>query len=76
MTKPEKEARHLAMDQVKQEILTALGTEVEGREKEAKNLISEVKKKLVRHQMLADAAPHRRARLQRRPASSPGKSAC
>jgi polyribonucleotide nucleotidyltransferase len=54
MTKPEKEARHLAMDQVKQEILTALGTEVEGREKEAKNLISEVKKKLVRHQMLAD----------------------
>ena len=54
MTKPEKEARHLAMDQVKQEILTALGTEVEGREKEAKNLISEVKKKLVRHQMLAE----------------------
>jgi polyribonucleotide nucleotidyltransferase len=54
MTQPEKEARHQAMGQVKQEILEALGPDVEGREKEAKNLISEVKKKLVRHQMLAD----------------------
>jgi polyribonucleotide nucleotidyltransferase len=54
MTKPEKEARHLAMDQVRQEILAALGSEVEGREKEASGLISEVKKKLVRHKMLAE----------------------
>jgi polyribonucleotide nucleotidyltransferase len=54
MTKPEKEARHLAMDQVKQEILAALGSEVEGKEKEAKGLISEVKKKLVRNVMLKD----------------------
>ena len=54
MTQPEKEARHLAMDQVKQEILAALGPEVEGREKEAKGLISEVKKKLVRNVMLTE----------------------
>ena len=54
MTKPEKEARHHAMDQVRQEILAALGSEVEGREKEANGLISEVKKKLVRHEMLAE----------------------
>lgn len=54
MNKPEKEARHHAMDQVRQEILTALGPEVEGREKEANGLISEVKKKLVRHLMLAE----------------------
>ena len=54
MTQPEKEARHLAMDQVKQDILAALGPEVEGREKEAKNLIAEVKKKLVRNMMLTE----------------------
>jgi polyribonucleotide nucleotidyltransferase len=54
MASPEKEARHLAMDQVRQEILAALGPEVEGREKEAKGLISEVKKKLVRNVMLAE----------------------
>jgi polyribonucleotide nucleotidyltransferase len=54
MTQPEKEARHLAMDQVKQDILAALGPEAEGREKEAKNLISEVKKKLVRNMMLTE----------------------
>jgi polyribonucleotide nucleotidyltransferase len=54
MTQPEKEARHLAMDQVKQDILAELGPEIEGREKEAKNLISEVKKKLVRHMMLTE----------------------
>ena len=54
MTKPEKEARHLAMDQVKQDILAELGPEIEGREKEAKGLISEVKKKLVRNMMLTD----------------------
>ncbi|MDP2045142.1 MAG: polyribonucleotide nucleotidyltransferase [Deltaproteobacteria bacterium] len=54
MTQPEKEARHLAMDQVKQEILAGLGPEIEGREKEAKGLISEVKKKLVRNMMLTE----------------------
>jgi polyribonucleotide nucleotidyltransferase len=54
MASPEKESRHRAMDQVRQEILAALGSEVEGREKEANGLISEVKKKLVRHQMLAE----------------------
>jgi len=54
MTQPEKEARHLAMDQVKQDILAELGPEIEGREKEAKNLIAEVKKKLVRHMMLTE----------------------
>jgi polyribonucleotide nucleotidyltransferase len=54
MSSPEKEARHRAMDQVRQEILAALGPEVEGREKEANGLISEVKKKLVRHEMLAE----------------------
>ncbi|MCG2773648.1 MAG: polyribonucleotide nucleotidyltransferase [Desulfobacterales bacterium] len=54
MAKPEKEARHLAMDQARQEILAALGPEVEGREKEAKGLISEVKKKLVRNVMLTE----------------------
>ena len=54
MTQPEKEARHLAMDQVKQDILAELGPEIEGREKEAKGLISEVKKKLVRNMMLTE----------------------
>jgi polyribonucleotide nucleotidyltransferase len=54
MTQPEKEARHLAMDQVKQDILAALGPEVEGLEKEAKGLISEAKKKLVRNMMLTE----------------------
>jgi polyribonucleotide nucleotidyltransferase len=54
MASPEKEARHRAMDQVRQEILAALGPEVEGREKEANGLISEVKKKLVRNVMLAE----------------------
>ena len=54
MIQPEKEARHLAMDQVKQDILAALGPEAEGREKEAKNLIAEVKKKLVRNMMLTE----------------------
>jgi polyribonucleotide nucleotidyltransferase len=54
MASPEKEARHRSMDQVRQEILTALGPEVEGREKEANGLISEVKKKLVRNVMLKD----------------------
>jgi len=54
MTQPEKEARHLAMDQVKQDILAELGPEIEGREKEAKGLISEVKKKVVRNMMLTE----------------------
>jgi polyribonucleotide nucleotidyltransferase len=54
MASPEKEARHRAMDQVRQEILAALGPEVEGREKEANGLISEVKKKLVRNVVLAE----------------------
>jgi polyribonucleotide nucleotidyltransferase len=54
MANPEKQARHQAMDQVRQEILAALGEEVEGREKEANGLISEVKKKLVRNVMLTD----------------------
>jgi polyribonucleotide nucleotidyltransferase len=57
MTQPEKEARHLAMDGVKQDILAALGPEIEGLEKEAKGLISEAKKKLVRNMMLTE---HRR----------------
>jgi polyribonucleotide nucleotidyltransferase len=54
MNQPEKEARHRAMDQVRQEIMAALGEEAEGREKEVNGLISEVKKKVVRHAMLAE----------------------
>ena len=54
MAIPEKQARHHAMDQARQEILAALGPEVEGREKEANGLISEVKKKLVRNLMLTE----------------------
>jgi polyribonucleotide nucleotidyltransferase len=54
MAVPEKKARHHAMDQARQEILAALGPEVEGREKEVNNLISEVKKKLVRNVMLTE----------------------
>jgi polyribonucleotide nucleotidyltransferase len=51
---PEKKARHQAMDQVRQEVLTALSAEVEGREKEANGLISELQKKLVRHLVLTE----------------------
>ncbi len=52
MSHPEKKARHHAMDQVRQEILADLGTDVEGLEKVANGLISELKKKLVRDQVL------------------------
>jgi polyribonucleotide nucleotidyltransferase len=51
---PEKQARHQAMDLLRQEVLSALGPEVEGREKEANGFISELKKKLVRHQVLTE----------------------
>jgi polyribonucleotide nucleotidyltransferase len=51
---PEKKARYQAMDQVRQEVLEALGPEVEGREKEIRGLISEFQKKLVRHQVLTE----------------------
>jgi len=51
---PEKKARHQAMDQVRLEVLTALGPEVDGREKEVNGLISELQKKLVRHLVLTE----------------------
>jgi len=51
---PEKKARYQAMDQVRQEVLEALGSEVEGREKEIRGLISEFQKKLVRHLVLTE----------------------
>jgi polyribonucleotide nucleotidyltransferase len=54
MSNPEKKARHQGMDLVRQEVLAALGAEVEGREKEASGLISELKKKLVRNMMLTE----------------------
>ena len=64
------------MDQVKQEILTDLGAEVEGREKEANGLISEVKKKLVRNMMLTEQRRIDGRELHRRSGPLPGKSAC
>ncbi|MGA9756719.1 MAG: polyribonucleotide nucleotidyltransferase [Desulfobaccales bacterium] len=51
---PVKQDRNRAVDQARQEVITALGPEIEGREKEASGLFSEVKKKLVRHLMLAE----------------------
>ncbi|MCK9374897.1 MAG: polyribonucleotide nucleotidyltransferase [Syntrophobacterales bacterium] len=54
MSHPEKKARHQAMDQVRLEALAALGTDVEGLEKVANGLISELKKKLVRDQVLTE----------------------
>jgi polyribonucleotide nucleotidyltransferase len=54
MTVPEKKARHHAMDQARQEILAALGPEVDGQEKAVNNLIAEVKKKLVRNVVLTE----------------------
>ncbi|MFA5111099.1 MAG: polyribonucleotide nucleotidyltransferase [Desulfobaccales bacterium] len=53
MSHPEKKARHQGMDQVRQEVLADLGAEVEGLEKVANGLISELKKKLVRDQVLS-----------------------
>jgi len=50
----EKQARHQAMDQARQEVLEALGPEVEGREKEIRGLISECQKKLVRNLVLTE----------------------
>ena len=54
MAEPEKEARHLGHGPGKAGDSAALGPEVEGREKEANGLISEVKKKLVRNVMLTE----------------------
>ncbi len=51
---PEKKARNQAMDQARQEVLAALGPEVEGQEKVANGLISELKKKLVRDKVLTE----------------------
>jgi polyribonucleotide nucleotidyltransferase len=51
---PEKKLRNQAMDQVRQEVLAALGPEVEGQEKVANGLISEFKKKLVRDKVLTE----------------------
>ncbi len=51
---PEKQARYRALDQARDEVLAALGAEVEGLEKVAKGLISEFKKKLVRNLVLTE----------------------
>ncbi len=50
----EKQARYRALDQARDEVLAALGAEVEGLEKVAKGLISEFKKKLVRNLVLTE----------------------
>ncbi|MGB8991156.1 MAG: polyribonucleotide nucleotidyltransferase [Desulfobaccales bacterium] len=51
---PEKKDRNQAMDQVRQDVLAALGPEVEGLEKVANGLFSEFKKKLVRDKVIAE----------------------
>ncbi len=51
---PDKKDRNQAMDQVRQDVLAALGPEVEGQEKVANGLISEFKKKLVRDKVIAE----------------------
>jgi polyribonucleotide nucleotidyltransferase len=51
---PEKQARYHALDQAREEVLAELGPEVEGQEKAAGNLYSEVKKKLVRNLVLTE----------------------
>jgi len=50
----EKQVRHHAMVQVRQEVLAALGAEVEGLEKEALALVNELQKKLVREMVLQE----------------------
>ena len=54
MTQPEKKARHQGLEEVRQEVLTALGPEAEGLEKEAGGLFKELQKKLVRHWVLSE----------------------
>jgi polyribonucleotide nucleotidyltransferase len=51
---PEKQARYHALDQAQQEVLADLGPEVEGLEKVAGNLFSDIKKNLVRNLVLTD----------------------
>ena len=51
---PEKKDRNQAMDQMRQDVLAALGPEVEGQEKVANGLISEFKKKLVRDKVITE----------------------
>ncbi len=50
----EKQARYRALDQVKAEVLAELASEIEGQEKVAAGLFGEIKKKLVRHLVLAE----------------------
>jgi polyribonucleotide nucleotidyltransferase len=54
VTIPEKKARYKALDKARDEVLTDLGSDVEGLEKVAKGLFSEFKKKLVRNLMLTE----------------------
>jgi polyribonucleotide nucleotidyltransferase len=51
---PEKKSRYQALSQASGEVLAELGPEVEGQEKVAGNLFSEIKKKLVRNLVLTE----------------------
>ncbi len=54
VTQTEKKARHQALELVGQEVLTALGEEAVGREKEVGQLLGELQKKVVRQMVLQE----------------------
>jgi polyribonucleotide nucleotidyltransferase len=54
VARPEKKARHQGMDEVRQEVLAALGPQAEGREKEVLGLVGELQKKVVREMVLRE----------------------
>jgi len=53
-TRPEKQARHKALEQVREEVLAALGDEALGKEKEIATLLRELQKNLVRNLVLKE----------------------
>ncbi|MDI6852135.1 MAG: polyribonucleotide nucleotidyltransferase [Deltaproteobacteria bacterium] len=54
MTRPEKQERRQAMDEVREYVLAGLSEEFQGREKDILNVLADVQKKLVRSKVLRE----------------------
>lgn len=54
VSNPEKKARYQGLDLVRQEVLTALGDKIQGREKEAASLFHDLQKRVVRELVLKE----------------------
>jgi polyribonucleotide nucleotidyltransferase len=54
LSHPVKQERHQAVEQVKEEVLAALGDDIQGREKEVVAVLGDLKKKLVRTKVLEE----------------------